>query len=122
MSGEPTLQAFYERLLPFASPFMALFGRKNLPCRSTLSRFLAAVDQPSVEALRVLFQEDLVARPTFASPAGGVWDRLGNHWVVVDVDGTRQAARQRGSIPHNWAPSVAQATAITAGNCCAHER
>lgn len=25
MSGEPTLQAFYERLLPFAEPFMALF-------------------------------------------------------------------------------------------------
>ncbi len=27
VSGEPTLQAFYERLLPFAEPFMALFGR-----------------------------------------------------------------------------------------------
>ncbi len=99
VSGEPTLQAFYERLLPFASTFMALFGRKNLPCRSTLSRFLAVLDQPSVEALRVLFQEDLVARPTFTSPPGGVWDRLGNHWVVVDVDGTRQAARQR-ALPH----------------------
>ncbi len=27
ISGERTLEAFYERLLPFASPFMALFGR-----------------------------------------------------------------------------------------------
>jgi len=25
----------------------------------------------------------------------GVWDRQGQHWTVVDVDGTKQAARQR---------------------------
>ncbi|HZR38926.1 MAG TPA: hypothetical protein VFB12_02335 [Ktedonobacteraceae bacterium] len=24
-----------------------------------------------------------------------MWDRQGNHWQVFDVDGTRQAARQR---------------------------
>ena len=27
LSGEPTLLSFYERLTPFAEPFMALFGR-----------------------------------------------------------------------------------------------
>src|SRR6266700_3727294 len=54
LSGEPTLLAFYERLLPFAKPFMALFGRNQWPHRSTLSRFLAALDQPTVEALRKL--------------------------------------------------------------------
>ncbi len=59
-----------------------------------LSRFLAALDQVTVEALRTLFQADLVARKPFASP-GGLWDRLGQHWVVVDVDGTKQVARQR---------------------------
>ena len=68
VSGERTLQAFYERLLPFAEPFMALFGRANLPHPATLSRFLAALDQGPVEALRTLFQEDLVARSVFASP------------------------------------------------------
>ena len=47
VSGEPTLLAFYERLTPFAEPFMALFGRNQLPHRSTLSRFLAALDQPT---------------------------------------------------------------------------
>jgi hypothetical protein len=94
VSGESTLQAFYERLLPFAEPFMALFGRNLLPHRSTLSRFLVALDQTSVEALRKLFQEDLVARKPFASP-GGMFDRTGKPWLVVDVDGTRQAARQR---------------------------
>lgn len=95
VSGEPTLKAFYERLWPFAPTFMALFGRNDLPCHCTLSRFLAALDQPSVEALRLLFQEDLVSRTPFGSPPGGLWDRLGNCWFLVDIDGTKQAARQR---------------------------
>lgn len=99
LSGEPTLEAFYLRLAPFATPFMALFGRACLPHRATLSRFLAALDQPSVEALRTLFQKDLVARPASFSPPGGLWDRQGQHWLVMDVDGTRQAARQR-ALPH----------------------
>ena len=94
VSGEPTLLAFYERLAPFAEPFMALFGRNRLPHRSTLSRFLAALDQPTVEALRALFHKDLLARKSFPSP-GGLFDRTGNQWVVIDVDGTRQTARQR---------------------------
>lgn len=98
VSGEPTLLAFYERLVPFAEPFMALFGRNQVPHRSTLSRFLAALDQPTVEALRMLFQKDLLARSPFSSP-GGLVGRCGAQWLVVDVDGTRQAARQR-ALPH----------------------
>jgi hypothetical protein len=94
ISGEATLQACYERLAPFAEPFMALFGRSQLPHRSTLSRFLAALDQPSVEALRTLFQKDMLARKPFPSP-GGLFDRTGAQWLVVDVDGTRATARQR---------------------------
>lgn len=39
LSGEPTRLPFYERLLPFARSFMALFARHQLPHRSTLSRF-----------------------------------------------------------------------------------
>jgi len=39
ISGERTLEAFYECLQPFAAGFMALFGREQLPARSTLSRF-----------------------------------------------------------------------------------
>jgi hypothetical protein len=101
LSGEPTLAAFYERLLPFARPFMALFGRDRLPHRSTLSRFLASIDQPCVEALRTLFQHDLLARPCTQADEhpGGLWDRCGERWHVFDVDGTRQAARQR-ALPH----------------------
>ncbi len=105
VSGEPTLQAFYERLFPFAPTFMALFGRNDLPCHSTLSRFLAAFDQPSVEALRLLFQEDLVARSPFGSPPGGLWDRMGNQWFLVDIDGTKQTARQRALPQTNELPA-----------------
>jgi hypothetical protein len=74
---------------------MALFGRSDLPDPATLSRYLAALDQPCVEALRTLFLEDLLARSPFGTPPGGLWDRQGNQWMIIDVDGTRQAARQR---------------------------
>jgi hypothetical protein len=97
ISGEPTLKAFYERLLPFARPFMALFGRNQLPSRSALSRFLEAIDQPTVEALRASFEEDLLARPLTEQDesSAGLQDRCGELWKVFDADGTRQAARQR---------------------------
>src|SRR5260221_4407396 len=95
ISGEPTLAAYYERLQPFATAFMALFGRNQLPHRSTLSRLLAALDQASVEALRSVFLQDALARPGPAEGVGGLWDRQGQRWVVFDLDGTRQAARQR---------------------------
>src|SRR5579864_3824021 len=78
------------------SAFMALFGRERLPHRSTLSRILAALGQAPVEALRTVFLEDLVARPLEKEEkTGGLWDRQRNQWFIFDVDGTRQAARQR---------------------------
>lgn len=95
MSGEPTLQSFYERLAPFAEVFMALFGRHHLPSRSALSRFLSALDQAPVEELRMQFQEDLLKRSSPFSSPGGLWDRFDQQYVVVDVDGTKQSARQR---------------------------
>jgi len=94
--GERTLEAFYERLQPFAVPFMALFERDRLPARSTLSRFLAALTQAPVEALRTLFLEDLLSRPlSHERQTGGLVDRVGDTWLVFDLDGTREAARQR---------------------------
>jgi len=95
ISDEATLQAFYERVQPFASAFMGLFGRENLPHRSTLSRYLAALDQPVIEALRAQFLNDLLVRTAQTFPPGGLWDREGKHWQVMDVDGTKQAVRQR---------------------------
>jgi len=96
ISGERTLEDFYERLRPFAIPFMALFGRDRLPARSTLSRFLAALTEEPVEALRTLFLDDLLARPlTHDKQTGGLVDRKGDTWMIFDIDGTREAARQR---------------------------
>ncbi len=96
ISGERTLEAFYERLQPFALPFMALFERDRLPSRSALSRFLAALTETPVEALRTLFLDDLLGRPmTHDKQIGGLVDRTGSEWVVLDIDGTREAARQR---------------------------
>src|SRR2546427_762774 len=99
ISGERTLEAFSERLQPCAGPFMALFERDQLPARSTLSRFLAALTPEPVEALRTLFLDDLESRPlptdSNEKQTGGLVDRAGNTWVVFDIDGTREAARQR---------------------------
>lgn len=96
ISGERTLDAFYEAVRPFASAFMALFGRARLPAASTLSRFLAALPAEPVEALRTRFLEDLLARRLSPEEhSAGLWDRQGNRWLIFDVDGTREAARQR---------------------------
>jgi hypothetical protein len=96
ISGERTLEEFYQRLQPFAVPFMAVFGRDRLPSRSALSRFLAALTEAPVEALRTLFLDDLLGRPlTPDKQTGSLLDRVGNAWVVFDIDGTREAAHQR---------------------------
>ncbi len=96
ISGEHTLEAFYERLQPFAVPFMALFERDQLPSRSALSRFLAALTPEPVETLRTLFLDDVLSRPIVPQKqTGGLVDRVGSTWVVFDIDGTREAARQR---------------------------
>ena len=95
ISGERTLEAFYQRLQPFADPFMALFGCDRQPVRSTLSRFLAALTSEPVDALRSLFLDDLLSRPlSKEKQTGGLADRAGNTWVVFDFDGTRKAARK----------------------------
>lgn len=93
ISGERTLEEFYERLEPFAVPFMALFERDRLPARSTLSRFLAALTQEPVEALRTLFLGDLLA-PTYARQA----NRRAGGSSGKHLDGVRHR-RHTGSRP-----------------------
>src|SRR6266699_561120 len=75
---------------------MALFDRERLPSRSALSRFLASLSLEATEALRTLFLADLLARPVDNERhTGQLVDRVGNARVVFDIDGTREAARQR---------------------------
>src|SRR5690348_14218971 len=124
ISGERTLEEFYESLQPFAVPFMTLFERDRLPSRSALSRFLAALTEAPVEALRTLFLDDLLARPlTHDKQTGGLVDRAGSLWIVFDIDGTREAARQRAlpqtdDLPRlavDWTRSVRLATPDASG-------
>lgn len=96
ISGERTLETFYEPLYPFAPVFMALFGRERLPARSTLSRFLCILPFPAVEALRSLFLADVLARQlSKEGQTGALVDRCGVSRLVFDIDGTRETARQR---------------------------
>jgi hypothetical protein len=95
ISGERTLADFFERVVPFETAFMALFGRRCLPHRSSLSRFLDDVDRPCLEAFRTLFEQHTFAEGWTAETIGGVFDRQGRRYLVFDVDATRQAARQR---------------------------
>jgi hypothetical protein len=100
-SGERTLQEFFERLAPFAEPFMALFGRAQLPHRSTLSRFLHAVDPACLEAVRAALLADSLAHRL---APGGLQDHAGQRWLVFDVDGTRQPVRQRQLVSDTSSP------------------
>jgi hypothetical protein len=95
ISGERTLEAFFARVAPFGSAFMALFGRRCCPNRASLSRFLADVDRPCLEAFRTLFQQSSFADGWAAETIGGIFDRQGRRFMVFDVDATRHAARQR---------------------------
>ena len=95
ISGERTLSDFFERVAPFETAFMALFGCRCLPHRSSLSRFLADVDRPCLEAFRALFEQQTFAEGWTSETIGGIFDRQGRRYLVFDVDATRQAARQR---------------------------
>ena len=98
LSGERTLADFFVRLAPFQTAFMNLFGRAELPHRSSLSRFLAALDREGLETFRLLFQQHSLAEGWTPETIGGVFDRQKRRSIVFDIDGTRQAARQR-SLP-----------------------
>src|SRR5260370_22107948 len=74
---------------------MGWFGRTQLPYRAPLSCFLAALDEHFVEALRSVFLQDALDRLGRGVDVGGLWDRQGTRWSVFDLDGTREAARQR---------------------------
>jgi hypothetical protein len=107
ISGERTLADFFERVAPFEAAFMALFGRRCLPHRSSLSRFLADVDRPCLEAFRTLFEQQTFAEGWTSETIGGIFDRRGRRYLVFDVDATRQAARQR-ALPCDPALPVAR--------------
>src|SRR5919205_1847625 len=78
ISGERTLEEFYEQLVPFAQAFMAKVSRERLPSRSALSRDLSSLTWEATEALRALFLADVLARPLDTERhTGQLVDRVG---------------------------------------------
>ena len=78
ISGDRSLADFFERLAPFGSAFMALFGRRGLPHRSSLSRDLSAVDRPCLEAFRTLFEQQSEACGWTTETIGGIFALSGS--------------------------------------------
>ena len=95
VSGEKTLAKFFETLKPVRFLLMAVWGRNKSPVSSTLSRFHDAIDDGSLEKLRTLFEQDLWSRGFKGEDRGGLVDRTGERYWLFDLDGTKQAARQR---------------------------
>ena len=141
LSGEPTLLAFYERLASWADTFMALFGRNRLPHRSTLSRFLAALELPVVliaftlilspftlaAASTSLHQESshtsfdpakvgkIVQYKTTGEPLGITPGPDGNLWFVQSVTGQVGKITPSGQITESPVSNNNSPTSITPG-------
>lgn len=109
VSGQPQLSETYEALFedeascpcrpralrPEMALLPALWGRQTLPSRSALSRWLDDVSVEAVAALRQAFDADLHHNGLAGPLVGGCLDRTGRLHVVLEADGTVQAARQR---------------------------
>ena len=123
ISGERTLADFFTRVAPFGTAFMALFGRHALPHPSSLSRFLAAVDEPCLQTFRNLFEQQAGGDGWSQERIGGLWDRQGSRCIVFDVDATRQAARQRSVLGHpDWPEAHRRLAAVCASGYTGRKR
>ena len=95
ISGERTLETFYERLQPFAVPFMALFERDRLPSRSALSRFWQRLPRrlsmPCARSFSTIWR---VARSRPTSKPGVCW-------IAQGVPGWSLTSTARGRRPAN---------------------
>jgi hypothetical protein len=75
ISGERTRASFFERVEPFEAAFMALFARRCLPHRATLSRLPLRCRSPVFGS---------VPRALRAADVCGRLD-IGNHWRHLRV-------------------------------------
>jgi hypothetical protein len=95
ISGERTLADFFKALAPVQEVLMGVWGRSQCPSASSLSQFLAAVKPEAVSRLRELFEADLDRNSVRVKQGIGLFERVQDHYLVLDVDGTVSAARQR---------------------------
>ncbi len=84
------------RCIPLPLPSWRSSGGSACPHARRSVAFLPVSPRRRSKALRTLFLEDLLARPLNKErQTGGLVDRAGRDRVVFDIDGTREAARQR---------------------------
>src|SRR6266700_3342419 len=84
-SCEPTRASYYERLLPFATPFMALFGRERVASPLDAQPFSCRPGPGECgSAAQCVRGPDALARPGPAEGVGGLWDRQGQRWGVFE--------------------------------------
>jgi hypothetical protein len=62
ISGERTLADFFERVAPFETALMALFGRRSLPHRSSLSRLPSRWRSPVFGSVSRALRKDYLRR------------------------------------------------------------
>ncbi|MBN8564994.1 MAG: hypothetical protein J0L70_31275 [Leptolyngbya sp. UWPOB_LEPTO1] len=106
ISGVETLKEFFVQLASVESVVLSVWQRQQCPVASTVSRFLSAIEGPSVEQLRTLFEADLLEHGFDCDHNGGLLDRTGERYWVFDVDGTHQVAQQRSVTQQENYPSV----------------
>ena len=112
VSRVANLEDFHTALLPWGPPLAALWLRSKVPSRSALSRFLEVVPASAVEVLRNLLFDDLLAHGLREKLLGSLQDREGNAHLLFDVDGKKQAARQRAIIEDKAHPPLWRRLAI----------
>ncbi len=95
VSGEASLKEYFKAIVPVSGLVMGLWERDGCPVASSLSRFLRDVDEGAVEALRGLFEEEMGQKGIRVREGMWMTDRMGNRYLMFDVDGTVKAVRQR---------------------------
>lgn len=78
-SGEPPLRAFYDRLTPFASAFMALFDRQALPQRSVAfwQPWISQASRHGERSFKRIWSREPL-RPFHQAGCGIVWATTGS--------------------------------------------
>ncbi|MEP0913305.1 hypothetical protein NDI45_20545 [Leptolyngbya sp. GB1-A1] len=95
VSGEASLKEYFKAIVPVSGLVMGLWERDGCPVASSLSRFLRDVDERAVESLRGLFEEEMGQKSIRVREGMWMTDRMGNRYLMFDVDGTVKAVRQR---------------------------
>lgn len=95
LSGEGHVRHFRKRLEGHEKALAAAWDRDGVPSPSALSRFLAAVGSPPLEALRKVLFQALLENGIAVDETLGLLDRGEQRWLMFDIDGTRQAIRLR---------------------------